>query len=57
MLQGLCPAAVLVDEVLHGAVDHKGHRAHLEGVLRLLLEAVYRVALLEDLHTLQAHDG
>jgi hypothetical protein len=57
MLQGLCPAAVLVDEVLHGAVDHEGHRAHLKGVLRLLLEAVYRVALLEDLHTLEAHDG
>jgi hypothetical protein len=57
MLQGLCPAAVFVDEALHGAIDHEGHRAHLEGVLRLLLEAVYRVALLEDLHTLEAHDG
>ena len=57
MLQGLCPAAVLVDEALHGAVDHEGHRAHLEGVLCLLLEAVDGVALLEELHTLQANDA
>lgn len=57
MLQGLCPAAVLVDDALHGAVDHEGHRAHLDGVLCLLLEAVNGVALLEDLHTLQADDG
>ena len=57
MLQGLCPAAVLIDDALHCAVDHEGHRAHLDGVLCLLLEAVYRVALLEELHTLQANDA
>ena len=57
MLQGLCPAAFVLDDGGDGAVGtlHGSYDGSVR--IALTLHGVNGVALLEDLHTLEAHDG